>query len=57
MFIYKDYYVQEQMRKVRMARAAHARLVKLSSNVRETSKRTCQDIVSPKYFVAAKETK
>jgi len=57
MFITKDYYVQEQMRKDRMARAAHFRLVKLCSNVKETSKRTCQDRVSPKYFVAAKETK
>ena len=57
MFITKDYYVQEQMRKVRMARAAHFRLVKLCSTVRETSKRNCQDRVSPMHFVAAKETK
>ena len=37
MFIRKDYYVQEQMRKDRMASAAHARLVKSVSSQKESS--------------------
>ena len=37
MFISKDYYVQEQMRKDRMARAAHARLVKSVTPQKESA--------------------
>ena len=37
MFIRKDYYVQEQMRKDRMASAAHARLVKSVSSQKESA--------------------
>lgn len=37
MFIRKDYFVQEQMRKDRMAQAAHARLVKSVTSRRESS--------------------
>ena len=37
MFIRKDYYVQEQMRKDRMASAAHARLVKSVISQKESS--------------------
>ena len=37
MFIRKDYYVQEQMRKDRRAQAAHARLVKSVTSQKESS--------------------
>ena len=37
MFISKDYYVQEQMRKDRMAQAAHARLVKSVTSQKESA--------------------
>ena len=37
MFISKDYYVQEQMRKDRMAHAAHARLVKSVTSQKESA--------------------
>ena len=57
MLTWKDFYVELERRQDQIAKAEHYRLVKLSSNVKDTSWRTSQDKVSPKHFVAAKETK
>ncbi len=37
MFTYKEFYVQEEMRKARMAEAEHARMVKVAKAARKPS--------------------
>ena len=57
MLTWKDFYVELERRQDQIAKAEHYRLVKHCSNVKDTSRRTYQDSVSPMHFVAAKETK